>query len=94
MVARIKALSGEFEVVAGAASGVVMLGLLAGTVVWGWITKRRRMVAVAAVGLVVVMAGAIFVHARRGESSKVGVNVVLAALAIFVAWGRFGPHRF
>ena len=48
----------------------------------------------AAVGLVVVMAGAIFVHARRGESSKDGVNVVRAALAIFVAWGRFGPHRF
>ena len=48
----------------------------------------------AAVGLVAVMAGALVVHARRGEYSKVAVNLVLAACAIFVAWGRFGPYRF
>ncbi len=48
----------------------------------------------AAAGLVVVMIGAIITHARRGECSKAVVNVALAALAIFVAWGRFGPYRF
>jgi uncharacterized membrane protein YphA (DoxX/SURF4 family) len=48
----------------------------------------------AACGLAVVMAGAVVVHARRGEYSKVVVNLVLAALAVFVAWGRFGPYQF
>jgi uncharacterized membrane protein YphA (DoxX/SURF4 family) len=48
----------------------------------------------AAVGLVAVMAGAIVVHARRGEYSNAVVNIVLAVLAIFVAWGRFGPYKF
>ncbi|MGO9284840.1 MAG: DoxX family protein, partial [Mycobacterium sp.] len=48
----------------------------------------------AAAGLVAVMVGAIITHARRGEYSSVVVNVVLAAMAIFVAWGRFGPYRF
>jgi uncharacterized membrane protein YphA (DoxX/SURF4 family) len=48
----------------------------------------------AGAGLVVVMIGAIIIHARRGEYSKVVVNVALAAMAIFVAWGRFGPYRF
>ena len=48
----------------------------------------------AAAGLVIVMIGAIITHARRSEHSKVAVNVVLALLAILVAWGRFGPYRF
>lgn len=47
----------------------------------------------AAGGLALVMIGAIITHARRGEYSKVAVNVVLAGLAIVVAWGRFGPYR-
>jgi hypothetical protein len=34
------------------------------------------------------------VHVRRGESSLVPVNVVLFALAAFVAVMRFGSHSF
>jgi uncharacterized membrane protein YphA (DoxX/SURF4 family) len=52
------------------------------------------LVPLAAVGLALVMVGAAVVHARRGESMNVAVNVVLIALAIFVAWGRFGPYSF
>jgi uncharacterized membrane protein YphA (DoxX/SURF4 family) len=48
----------------------------------------------AAAGLVLVMLGAVATHARRAEYSNVAVNVVLAALAVVVAWGRFGPHSF
>jgi hypothetical protein len=40
------------------------------------------------------MAGAAAVHARRNEPMNVAVNVVLIALAVFVAWGRFGPYSF
>ncbi|GAA4228717.1 putative membrane protein YphA (DoxX/SURF4 family) [Streptosporangium album] len=48
----------------------------------------------AAVGLVITMIAAAVVHARRGEYPGIAVNVVLLALAAFVAWGRFGPYAF
>ncbi|MDJ1133686.1 DoxX family protein [Streptomyces iconiensis] len=52
------------------------------------------LVPLAATGLAVTMVGAGVVHIRRNEPSNVVVNVVLLALALFVAWGRFGPHSF
>ncbi|WP_339134242.1 DoxX family protein [Streptomyces sp. f51] len=48
----------------------------------------------AALGLVLVMAGATVIHVRRREMSLVPVNLVLLVLAAVVAWGRFGPHAF
>lgn len=48
----------------------------------------------AAVGLVLVMLGAIVTHSRRKEYPNVVVNLVLLALAVTVAWGRFGPYAF
>ena len=50
--------------------------------------------ALAAAGLAVTMLLAAVVHARRGEKSNIAVTLVLAALAIFVAVMRFGPHSF
>jgi len=52
------------------------------------------LVPVAAVGLVVLMLGAVVTHLRRKESQMVVVNVVLIALAAFVAWGRFDAQPF
>jgi uncharacterized membrane protein YphA (DoxX/SURF4 family) len=52
------------------------------------------LVPLAAIGLVLVMVGAAVVHARRKEAMNIGVNAVLLALAVFVAWGRFGPYPF
>lgn len=48
----------------------------------------------AALGLVLIMIGAIITHARRKEPQGIAVNVVLLLLAAFVAWGRFGPYSF
>ncbi|WP_030410208.1 DoxX family protein [Streptomyces sp. NRRL S-1448] len=48
----------------------------------------------AALGLALVMIGAVVVHARRGEAQMAAVNVVLLTLAAVVAWGRFGPYSF
>ena len=49
--------------------------------------------AVAAVGLVLLMAGATITHVRRHEVvPNAVVTVALLALAAFVAWGRFGPY--
>lgn len=44
---------------------------------------------VAAVCLVVVMVLAAGTHIRLGEYPVVGVNILLGAMAAFVAWGRF-----
>ncbi|MFE9201332.1 DoxX family protein [Micromonospora sp. NPDC007230] len=52
------------------------------------------LVPLAALGLVLVMLGAIVVHARRKESQGIVVNVVLLVLAAVVAWSRFGPWSF
>jgi len=46
----------------------------------------------AAVGIVLLMAGAGVVHFRRGEFAFIGVVAVLFVAAAFVAWGRFGPY--
>ena len=48
----------------------------------------------AAVGLALVMVGAVVTHGRRKEYPNVAVNVMLLGLALFVAWGRFGAYAF
>ena len=48
----------------------------------------------AAAGLALVMAGAVVVHLRRGESKAVGAPIVLGLLALLVAVLRFGPYSF
>lgn len=52
------------------------------------------LVPLAAVGLSLLMVGAAITHARRGETSNIAINVVLLALAVVVAAGRFGPESF
>ena len=52
------------------------------------------LVPLAAVGLGLLMVGAAITHARRGETPMMMSNVVLLAMAVFVAWGRFGPYSF
>jgi hypothetical protein len=49
------------------------------------------LVPLAATGLAITMVLATVVHLRRGET-RIVVNLVLLALAVFVAWGRFGPY--
>jgi uncharacterized membrane protein YphA (DoxX/SURF4 family) len=52
------------------------------------------LVPLAATGLVIVMVGAAITHGRRRELPMVGGNLFLLALAVVVAWGRFGPYSF
>ncbi|MFG1667842.1 DoxX family protein [Streptomyces sp. Y7] len=51
-------------------------------------------VPLAATGLGLIMIGAVIEHGRRKEYQSIAVPVVLLALAVFEAWGRFGPHSF
>lgn len=43
----------------------------------------------AAVGLATIMLLAVPFHIMRGETNVIGLHIVVAALAAFVAWGRF-----
>jgi len=52
------------------------------------------LVPLAALGLVVVMIGAVYTHARRNEYQAIGANVLILLLAAVVVWGRFGPYSF
>ncbi len=54
-----------------------------------WLTRiKPQLISLAAIGLILVMVLASAFHLYRGEAGAVPVNVVLAALAAFVAWGR------
>lgn len=46
----------------------------------------------AAVGVALLMVGATIAHLRIREYPNAVVTVVILALAVVVAWGRFGPH--
>jgi DoxX-like family len=43
----------------------------------------------AAIGCVALMAAAIVFHISRGEATDTPFNFVVAAMALFVAWGRY-----
>ncbi len=46
----------------------------------------------AASGLAVITMGAMVVHLRRREYPMALMGMMLAAMSVFVAWGRFGPE--
>src|SRR6266545_906033 len=50
------------------------------------------LVPLAAVGLALLMALAAVHHQRKGERQEIGINAILFALAVLVAWARFGPY--
>lgn len=76
--------------------GIGVLELLAaiGLIVPPLLHVATFLTPLAAVGLVLLMAGAAFTHLRRHEPQSVVVNGVLLILAAIVAIGRFGPYPF
>lgn len=69
--------------------GIGVLEILAavGLVVPAALGIASVLAPLAATGLVLLMAGAIVTHLRRGEMQPVAVNLVFLALSAFVAWG-------
>lgn len=63
--------------------GAVGIILPALTGILPWLTP------LAAVGLASDMVGAALTHRRRREYPMIGMNMVLLAMAVFVAYGRF-----
>jgi hypothetical protein len=54
---------------------------------------KPQLVVLGALGCVGLMAGAIIFHVQRGEAANTPFNFFLAALAGFVAWGRYRKAR-
>jgi hypothetical protein len=48
----------------------------------------------AATGAALLFAGAVITRLRRGETVTIVTDLIYLALAVFVAWGRFGPESF
>src|SRR5512132_1990323 len=67
------------------AAGLILPGVLG---IAGVITP------LAAAGLALTMVGALLTHARLGETARLTAPVVLLALALLIALGRFGPQGF
>ncbi|HEX2533005.1 MAG TPA: DoxX family protein [Chitinophagaceae bacterium] len=50
---------------------------------------KPQLTAWAAIGIAIIMVLATFFHISRGETSAIGMNIIMAILAAFIAWGRF-----
>ena len=74
--------------------GLAEVAGAAGLVLPGAFDMATWLVPTAAIGLAVVMAGAVITHLRRKEYPTMVVNLVLLALAVFVAIERIGPEAF
>lgn len=70
-------------------TGVIDILAAAGLVLPGLLRVQPKLTAYAALGLIVLMIAASIFHISRGESSQTGVNIFIALLAAFVAWGRW-----
>lgn len=90
------ALGWPTDLSAGAVRFIGMMEILgaAGLVLPAALDVATILTPLAAVGLALVMVGAMNMHYRRHEPANIVFNVVLLALAVFVAWGRFGQHSF
>jgi hypothetical protein len=52
------------------------------------------LVPVTASCVALLFTGAVIMRRRRGEKATIVPDLVYLALAVFVAWGRFGPESF
>ena len=81
----------------GAVKGIGALELLAavGLIVPAALDIAPILVPLAAVGVVLLMVGAVITRLRRHEPKAMVADLVYLVLAAFVAWGRFfGPDSF
>jgi hypothetical protein len=52
------------------------------------------LVPVTATCVALLFVGAVIMRRRRGEKATIVPDLVYLAMAVFVAWGRFGPESF
>ncbi len=74
--------------------GVLELLAVAGLILPAVVDAAPVLVPITAACWVLLMVGAMITHLRRGEHRFVVLNLVYLALAVLIAWGRFGPQSF
>ncbi|MFC7342338.1 DoxX family protein [Saccharopolyspora griseoalba] len=76
------------------AIGALELLIAAGLVLPAAVGIAPVLVPLAATGAGLVMIGAVITRLRRGERATIAGDLIYLAMAVFVAWGRFGPAPF
>ena len=84
----------DFSAGAIKALGVLDLLAAAGLILPAALGIAPVFVPLAAVGVVLLMAGAVIVRLRHGSPKAIVGDLAYLALAGFVAWGRFVPESF
>ena len=74
--------------------GALELLAVAGLILPAVLGIAPVMVPVTAVCVALLFTGAVIVRLRRGERLTVVPDLIYLALAVFLAWGRFGPEPF
>lgn len=74
--------------------GILELLAAAGLILPAAVNIAPVLVPVTAVCWVLLMVGAMITHGRRTEYTLAMLNLIYLALAVFIAWGRFGPGSF
>jgi uncharacterized membrane protein len=72
------------HIISGAAEILGGLGLI----LPGLFRIQTRLIPLAAIGLILVMAGAAVFHLARGEYSNIVQNIILAIFLAIIAYGR------
>jgi DoxX-like family len=85
---------GDFSAGTVRAVGTVEVLAAAGLLLPAALDVEPILVPLAGVGLVLLMVGAMITHLRRHEAQAIVLNLALLALAVLVAWGRFGLQSF
>ena len=86
--------AGDFTPGAIRAIAVVELLGTAGLILPAVTGIAAILVPLAATGAALLFTGAVIVRLRRGDRLPIAIDLVYLALAVFIAWGRFGAHRF
>lgn len=73
-------------------SGIAEILAGLGLILPGLTRSQTRLIPLAALGLVLVMLGAAIWHLGRGEYPNILMNLLLATLSAFLAYGRWRLH--
>ncbi|GIF76531.1 DoxX family protein [Asanoa siamensis] len=76
------------------AIGTLEIFAAAGLVLPALLDIAPVLVPVTAVCVALLFTGAVVMRLRRGERTTIAADLVYLALAVFLAWGRFGPAPF
>ena len=76
------------------AIGTLELLAAAGLILPAVLDIAPVLVPVTAICVALLFTGAVIMRLRRGERATIVGDLVLLAMAVFVAWGRLGPGSF